>query len=56
MLSEDELEVWCLQHALSEQAKAVVQQVRSSPPSRLVQGSERPFDEPGASCQTGEKE
>ena len=38
MLSEDELEMWCLQHALSEQAKAVVHQVRSSPPSRLVQG------------------
>ncbi len=38
MLSEDELEVWCLQHTLSEPAKAVICQIRSSPPSRLVQG------------------
>jgi putative transposase len=38
MLSEDELEVWCLQHAHSEQAKAVIHQIRSAPPSRLVQG------------------
>ncbi len=38
MLSKDELEVWCLQHALSEQAKAVIHQICSSPPSRLVQG------------------
>jgi len=38
MLSEDELEVWCLQHVLSEPAKAVIQRIRSSPPSRLVQG------------------
>ncbi len=38
MLSEDELEVWCLQHACSEQAKAVLHQIFSAPPSRLVQG------------------
>ena len=38
MLSGDELEVWCLQHAHSEQAKAVIQQICSAPPSRLVQG------------------
>lgn len=38
MLSEDELEVWCRQHAHSEQAKAVIYQIRSAPPSRLVQG------------------
>jgi putative transposase len=38
MLSEDELEVWCRQHAHSEQAKAVIHQIRSAPPSRLVQG------------------
>lgn len=38
MLSEDELEVWCLEHALSEPAKAAIHSIRSSPPSRLVQG------------------
>src|SRR5438874_5381261 len=38
MFSEDELEVWCLQHACSEQAKAVIHQICSAPPSRLVQG------------------
>src|SRR6266581_7489388 len=38
MLSEDELAVWCLQHARSEQAKAVIHQICSAPPSRLVQG------------------
>jgi hypothetical protein len=38
MLSEDELEVWCLQHVHSEQAKAVIEQICSAPPSRLVQG------------------
>jgi hypothetical protein len=38
MLSEDKLEVWCLQHACSEEAKAVIRQICSSPPSRLVQG------------------
>jgi putative transposase len=39
MLSEDEFEVWCFQHALSEQAKTVVRQIRSSPPSRLVRSA-----------------
>jgi putative transposase len=39
MLSEDEFEVWCFQHALSEQAKTVIRQIRSSPPSRLVRSA-----------------
>src|SRR5437763_17072748 len=39
MLSEDELAGWCLQQALSEQAKAVIRQIRSSPPSRLGRGA-----------------
>jgi putative transposase len=39
MLNEEAFEVWCLQHHLSEQAKIVVQRIRSSPPSRLVRGA-----------------
>jgi putative transposase len=39
MLNEEAFEVWCLQHHLSEQAKTVVQRIRSSPPSRLVRGA-----------------
>ncbi|MGZ3646281.1 MAG: TnsA endonuclease N-terminal domain-containing protein [Ktedonobacteraceae bacterium] len=39
MLSEDAFEVWCLQQALSQQAQAVVRQIRSSPPSRLVRSA-----------------
>ena len=39
MLSDDEFEVWCFQHALSEQAKTVIRQIRSSPPSRLVRSA-----------------
>ena len=39
MLCEEGFEAWCLQQALSDQAKAVVRQIRSSPPSRLVRGT-----------------
>jgi len=39
MLSEERFEVWCLQHTLSEQARAIVGRIRSSPPSRLVRGT-----------------
>jgi len=39
MLCEDELTAWCLQYALSDQAQAVVHQIRSAPPSRLVRGA-----------------
>jgi hypothetical protein len=39
MLNVEAFEVWCLQHHLSEQAKIVVQRIRSSPPSRLVRGA-----------------
>ena len=39
MLSEERFEVWCLQHHLSEQARAIVGRIRSSPPSRLVRGA-----------------
>src|SRR5436305_11697577 len=39
MLNEEAFEVCCLQHHLSEQAKTVVQRIRSSPPSRLVRSA-----------------
>ncbi|MFL5657245.1 MAG: hypothetical protein ACJ8CB_24055 [Ktedonobacteraceae bacterium] len=39
MLNEEMFEVWCLQHHLSEQAKTIIQRIRSSPPSRLVRGA-----------------
>ena len=39
MLNEEAFEGWCLQHHLSEQAKTVVQRIRSCPPSRLVRGA-----------------
>ena len=39
MLSEERFEVWCLQHTLSEQARAIVKRIRSAPPSRLVRGA-----------------
>jgi len=39
MLSEELFEVWCIQHNLSEQAKTIIQRIRSSPPSRLVRGA-----------------
>ena len=39
MLCEDEYTAWCLRHALSDQAQAVVRQIRSAPPSRLVRGA-----------------
>jgi len=39
MLSEELFEVWCIQHKLSEQAKTIIQRIRSSPPSRLVRGA-----------------
>ena len=39
MLSAEQFEVWCLQHHLSEQARALVERIRSSPPSRLVRGA-----------------
>ncbi len=36
MLSEELFEVWCLQRSLSEQAKVIIERIRSSPPSRQV--------------------
>src|SRR6266516_3165723 len=39
MLSDEMFEVWCLQQGLSEQTKALIQRIRSSPPSRLVRGA-----------------
>jgi putative transposase len=39
MLSEERFEVWCLQQHLSEQARAIIGRIRSSPPSRLVRGA-----------------
>jgi putative transposase len=39
MLTDELFEVWCLQHKLSEQAKTIIQRIRSSPPSRLVRGA-----------------
>ena len=39
VLSEESFEVWYQKLALSEQAKAVVRQIRSSPPSRLVRSA-----------------
>jgi hypothetical protein len=39
MLSEHAFEVWCQKLALSEQAKASICQIRSSPPSRLVRSA-----------------
>ena len=39
MLSEELFEAWCLQHPLSEQARAIVGRIRSAPPSRLVRGA-----------------
>ena len=39
MLSDQAFDTWCLQHHLSEQARAIVERIRSSPPSRLVRGA-----------------
>lgn len=39
MLTDELFDVWCLQQALSEQAKTIIQRIRSSPPSRLVRGA-----------------
>jgi transposase InsO family protein len=39
MLSDELFEVWCREHNLSEQAKTLIQRLRSSPPSRLVRGA-----------------
>src|SRR5436305_9291406 len=39
MLSEEAFEVWCQKLSLCEQAKAIVCQIRSSPPSRLVRSA-----------------
>ena len=39
MLSQNAFEVWCQKLALSEQAKASICQIRSSPPSRLVRSA-----------------
>ena len=39
MLSENAFEAWCQKLALSEQAKASLSQIRSSPPSRLVRSA-----------------
>src|SRR5947209_16610698 len=39
MLSEERFEVWFLHHTLSEQARAIVERIRSAPPSRLVRGA-----------------
>ncbi len=39
MLTDELFEVWCLQHKLPEQAKTIIQRIRSSPPSRLVRGA-----------------
>ncbi len=39
MLNEELFEVWRLQHNLSEQARAIIGRIRSSPPSRLVRGA-----------------
>jgi len=39
MLSDQAFDTWCLQQHLSEQARAIVERIRSSPPSRLVRGA-----------------
>lgn len=39
MLTDELFEAWCLQQALSAQARMIVQRIRSSPPSRLVRGA-----------------
>ena len=39
MLSQNAFEVWCQKLALSEQAKAALCQIRSSPLSRLVRSA-----------------
>ena len=39
MLTDELFEGWCLQQALSDQARMIVQRIRSSPPSRLVRGA-----------------
>jgi hypothetical protein len=39
MLSQNAFEVWCQKLALSEQAKASLSQIRSSPPARLVRSA-----------------
>ena len=39
MLSQNAFEAWCQKLALSEQAKASLSQIRSSPPSRLVRSA-----------------
>ena len=39
MLNKEAFEQWCWQLGLIDQAKAVVTQIRTSPPSRHVQSS-----------------
>src|SRR2546428_13721310 len=39
MLHEDTFEVWCQKLALPQQGKALICQIRSSPPSRLVRSA-----------------
>ena len=39
MLSDQAFEQWCLRLGLSEQAKAVITQIRTSPPARHVQSA-----------------
>jgi hypothetical protein len=39
MLSEDAFEVWCQRLGFLEQTKALISQIRSSPPSRLVRSA-----------------
>lgn len=39
MLSDESFEQWCLRLALSEQTKALITRIRSSPPSRRVQSA-----------------
>ncbi len=53
MLNEEAFEGWCLQQHLSEQAKTVVQRIRSSPPSRLVRGAAGNVSGRYRSCENG---
>lgn len=39
MVSDQAFDAWCRHHHLSEQARALVERIRSSPPSRLVRGA-----------------
>lgn len=38
MLTQDEFDLWCRRLNLSEEARKVIEQIRSSEPSRLVGG------------------